>query len=108
ADDDGWEAKAERLLDVLALTDRKDDLPGTFSRGLRQRAAIALALVRPFDLLLVDEPFVGLDRPGRDALLGLFREAHADGAALLVATHELNSVSEAHRIIALRDGEIVY
>ena len=44
----------------------------TFSRGLKQKAAIALAFVRPFDVMLVDEPFVGLDRTGRVALLDLF------------------------------------
>ena len=37
---------------------------------MRQKAAIALAFIRPFELLLVDEPFVGLDRTGREALLG--------------------------------------
>ena len=64
----------------------------TFSRGLRQKAAIALAFIRPFEILLVDEPFVGLDRTGRDALLELFRRVHDDGAALVVATHELTTV----------------
>ena len=80
----------------------------TFSRGLRQKAAIALAFVRPFELLLVDEPFVGLDRTGRDALLELFRRAHADGAALVVATHELTTVAGAQRVVALRDGAVVF
>lgn len=103
-----WEDHATDLLAVVGLADRADDLPSTFSRGLRQKAAIALALVRPFELLLVDEPFVGLDRAGRDALLELFRRAHRDGAALLVATHELTTVSEAERIVALRDGAVVF
>ena len=70
---DEWEPHATDLLETLGLFDRRDDLPMTFSRGLRQKAAIALAFIRPFELLLVDEPFVGLDRTGRDALLDLFR-----------------------------------
>jgi ABC-2 type transport system ATP-binding protein len=107
-DTDGWEEHARDLLDIVGLADRADDLPSTFSRGLRQKAAIALAFVRPFDLLLVDEPFVGLDRAGRDALLELFRRAHRDGAALLVATHELTTVSAAERVVALRDGAVVF
>ena len=74
---DGWEQHAADLLELLGLTDRGDDLPTTFSRGLRQKAAIAIAFVRPFELLLVDEPFVGLDQPGREALLELFDRAHA-------------------------------
>lgn len=105
---DDWEPDATRLLETLALSDRRDDLPSTFSRGLRQRAAIAIAFVRPFDLLVVDEPFVGLDPPGRDALLQLFRDIHRAGAALLVATHELTTVGESDRIVALRDGEVAF
>jgi ABC-type multidrug transport system ATPase subunit len=103
-----WQQHAADLLEVMGLTDRADDLPSTFSRGLRQKAAIALAFVRPFELLLVDEPFVGLDRGGRDGLLQLFRASHHDGAALVVATHELTTVAEAQRVVALRDGEVVY
>ena len=64
--------------------------------------------MRPFALLLVDEPFVGLDVPGRDALLALLDEAHAMGAAIVVATHEPSYVERVDRCIALRDGELVY
>ena len=105
---DGWEQHAAELLEMVGLTHRADDLPTTFSRGLRQKAAIALAFVRPFEVLLVDEPFVGLDQPGREALLELFARAHDDGATLVVATHELNTVDVAERLVALRDGEIIY
>jgi ABC-2 type transport system ATP-binding protein len=103
-----WQAHATDLLEAMGLLDRKDDLPTTFSRGLRQKAAITLAFIRPFELLLVDEPFVGLDRTGRDALLDLFRRVHADGAAMVVATHDLTTVAEAERLVALRDGVVVY
>ena len=103
-----WEQHAADLLGSLGLADRADDLPTTFSRGLRQKAAVAIAFVRPFELLLVDEPFVGLDRTGREALLELFRLAHGQGAALVVATHELTTVSESDRIVALRDGAVIY
>ena len=103
-----WRPRAQELVTVLGLADRVDQLPGTFSRGLRQKAAIALAFVRPFRLLLVDEPFVGLDEGGKSALLSLFDAAHADGATLLVATHELGFVHRADRLIALTDGQVRY
>jgi ABC-type multidrug transport system ATPase subunit len=103
-----WRPRADQLVAMLGLTERLDQLPGTFSRGLRQKAAIALAFVRPFRLLLVDEPFVGLDEAGKAALLSLFDAAHADGATLLVATHELGFVHRADRLIALSDGEVRY
>ena len=103
-----WEGPAADLLDRLGLADRADDLPTTFSRGLRQKAAIAVAFIRPFELLLVDEPFVGLDQAGREALVALFAEAHGEGAALLIAGHELHTVAGAQRVVALRDGTIVF
>jgi ABC-type multidrug transport system ATPase subunit len=103
-----WTVEAERLVAHLGLAERMDQLPTTFSRGLRQKAAIAIAFVRPFRLLLVDEPFVGLDEGGKRALLALFDEVHARGAALVVATHELGFVSRADRLVALGDGEVRY
>jgi ABC-type multidrug transport system ATPase subunit len=105
---DNWEQHAVDLLDAVGLVDRADDLPMTFSRGLKQKAAITMAFVRPFDVMLVDEPFVGLDRTGRTALLELFRLAHADGAALVVATHELSSVMQSQRLVALNGGVVTY
>jgi ABC-type multidrug transport system ATPase subunit len=103
-----WDQIAADLLGHLGLYERADDLPNTFSRGLRQKAAIALAFVRPFELLLVDEPFVGLDASGKTALLELLDQADEDGATLVVATHELGYVDKVSRLIALRDGEIVH
>jgi len=105
---DGWEQQAVDLVEMVGLTPRVDDLPTTFSRGLKQKAAIAMAFVRPFDVMLVDEPFVGLDRTGRDALLELFTLAHADGATLIVATHELSTVKTSDRLLALNGGHLSY
>ena len=105
---DDWEAQATWLVELLGLTGRADDLPVTFSRGLQQKAAIAIGFVRPFEVMLIDEPFVGLDRAGRAALLELLDWAHDDGAALVVATHELSSVQAGERLIALSDGGVIF
>jgi ABC-type multidrug transport system ATPase subunit len=103
-----WEQRADELLDAVGLTERADELPSTFSRGLRQKAAVCLAFVRPFEVMVVDEPFVGLDRAGREAILELFRTAHGVGVTLVIATHELATVLESERIVALRDGAVVF
>jgi len=103
-----WQARAAGLLDALGLTHRADDLPSRFSRGLRQKTAILLGLIRPFSLLLIDEPFVGLDPPGRAALLELLDDAGESGATVVVATHQMDFVSRADRCIALRDGGVIY
>ena len=103
-----WEQQAVDLVDMVGLMPRVDDLPMTFSRGLKQKAAITMAFVRPFDVMLIDEPFVGLDRTGREALLELLTLAHGDGATMVVATHELSSVKESGRLIALSGGELTF
>jgi ABC-type multidrug transport system ATPase subunit len=103
-----WEERATELIETIGLADRRDNIPTTFSRGLRQKAAIALAFVRPFRTLLVDEPFVGLDQSGKEALLELFAAAHERGATLIVATHELGFVSGVDRLIALSDGAVTF
>jgi ABC-type multidrug transport system ATPase subunit len=98
----------DELVGRIGLSDRVDDLPARFSRGLRQRAGLAVGLVRPFSLLLVDEPFVGLDASGRQALLELLDDAHRAGATLVIATHEPSFVERVDRCIALRDGEVIH
>jgi ABC-type multidrug transport system ATPase subunit len=107
----GVDADAEdfdELLEQIGLLHRADDLPARFSRGLRQKTAIVLALIRPFAVLLVDEPFVGLDPAGQDALTELLTAATTAGAAVMVATHQLSFLERATRCIALRDGGLVY
>lgn len=107
----GVDAMAEDLdglIERVELAHRADDLPARFSRGLRQKTSIALALVRPFELLLVDEPFVGLDASGKEALLGILDELHADGATVVVATHDPSFVERADRCVALRDGRVIH
>jgi len=103
-----WENAAAGLLEQIGLAARRDDIPTTFSRGLRQKAAITLAFIRPFKILLVDEPFVGLDEPGKQALLTLFDQAAQRGATMVIATHELTFVKQVGRLLALRDGALVY
>jgi len=102
------DADLDELLDRLGLRERADDLPARFSRGLKQRTAIAIGLVRPFELLLVDEPFVGLDAAGKAALLTILDELHDDGASLVVATHDPSYVERVDRCIALRDGVVIH
>lgn len=105
---DQWVERAGELLDRLGLASRGDDPPGGFSRGMRQKASIALAFVRPFGVLLADEPFDGLDPPSRHTLDVLVAQAAAGGAAVVLATHRLEVVEQADRCVAIDDGRLVY
>lgn len=103
-----WESWGGEVLRRLALDHRADEVPTGFSRGLRQKTALAVGFLPRAPVLLVDEPFVGLDRAGREALIGLVEEREAAGHTSLLATHELDVLSHLDRCIVLRDGEVVY
>jgi len=102
------EADFDELLEQVGLIHRADDLPARFSRGLRQKTSLALGVVRPCELLLVDEPFVGLDATGKQALLDLLDGLHHEGVATVVATHDPQYVERVSRCVALRDGELIH
>ena len=105
---EGFDAEAEETAERLGILHRIDDLPARFSRGLRQKTALLLGLTRPFELILVDEPFVGLDLAGKAALIQLLEEKHAAGATLVVATHDPAYADDVDRCIALHDGTVTY
>ncbi len=103
-----WERPAADLVTRLGLDERVDDLPAHFSKGMRQKTSIALGLLRPFQLLLADEPFDGLDPPSREVLSDLLTESAASGAAVIVSTHRLDIAERASRCIALFDGKVTH
>ena len=81
----------------------------TLSRGLEQRCALARALVHEPELLLLDEPFTGLDVDASAMLAGMLRETHANGTTLLMTTHDLaRSVEICRRAIILNRGRLVW
>jgi ABC-type multidrug transport system ATPase subunit len=104
----GWPARADTLIDLLGLRARIDDLPYRFSRGLKQKTSLVLGLVRPFSVLLVDEPFIGLDPQGQQALTEILVAVAEDGNAVIVATHQLGFLEHATSCVALRDGETAF
>ena len=67
--------------------------------------ALLLGVIRPFSLLLIDEPFVGLDTPGQETLVEVLADIAEQGASIICSTHQLDLVPKASRCIGLRDGE---
>jgi heme exporter protein A len=90
------------------LDDRGNDLVSGFSRGMRQRLALERALLHNPRLLLLDEPFTGLDDASTMALVERLRELRSAGCIMLVATHDLD-VGEAvlDRAVILHDGRLI-
>jgi ABC-type multidrug transport system ATPase subunit len=102
------EARIEELITRLGLDGWEDALGAELSKGMKQKASIALALVRPFKVLLADEPLDVLDPPSRETLFALLAETKATGAAIVVSTHRPDVIAAADRCVAIRDGRLAY
>jgi ABC-type multidrug transport system ATPase subunit len=100
--------RIDELIDRLGLDGWEDALGAELSKGMRQKVSIALALVRPFKVLLADEPLDGLDPPSRDVLFAMLAETQAAGAAIVVSTHRPDVIAAAGRCVAIRDGRLAY
>jgi ABC-2 type transport system ATP-binding protein len=104
----GLDGRIADLLELLDLATRADFLPGQLSRGMRQKTQLACALVRPFQVLLLDEPVVGLDPPSQQALHRVLVAAKQDGAAIMLSTHQLAfAAGLADRAVLLHEGRMV-
>ncbi len=93
-------------LSACGLDGRLASLPvASLSAGQRRRTSLACLLARRPELWLLDEPHAGLDHDGRDLLDGLVRRAVADGATVLMSSHELDRAeSLAHRVVRIAGG----
>lgn len=99
---------SERLLDALDLTRHATKPAATLSGGMRRRLSVALALLHAPKLLLLDEPFAGLDDAQVARVEALIGDAVRDGAAMLLATHDLAQATRlTSRFLLLRDGSLV-
>ncbi|MEW6319936.1 MAG: heme ABC exporter ATP-binding protein CcmA [Acidobacteriota bacterium] len=97
-----------RGLAMAGLVERADDQVQGFSRGMRQRLALERALLHAPRLLLLDEPFTGLDQASAAALVARLRGLQAEGCLVLVATHDLDVVDGLlTRVLYLRSGRLV-
>ncbi|PYS95601.1 MAG: sodium ABC transporter ATP-binding protein [Acidobacteria bacterium] len=99
---------AASALRSARLLERAHDLVRTYSRGMQQRLAIARALLHAPDILLLDEPFSGLDRESIDRLQECLREERRAGRTCLLATHDFAAARPlADRVVVLRAGRLV-
>jgi heme exporter protein A len=98
---------AMAALDRAGLADRADDPVAAFSRGMRQRVALERALIHQPGLVLLDEPFTGLDDASAAALVARLHGLRAGGAIVIVATHDLDLAEGLlDRAVFLRDGRM--
>lgn len=106
--DDSWRDRARDLLERFDLTEAADRITAGFSHGMGRRTSVVLAAFHSPDVLLLDEPFDGVDPLGVEATMDLIRECRLGGAAVLVSTHLLPLAVEAcEEAVVLRAGHTV-
>ncbi len=99
--------RALQLLDLVGVADQAHKLPGMLSGGQQQRVAIARALANDPPIVLADEPTGNLDSETAADIGALFHRLARSGKTLLIVTHDLALADAAHRVIELKDGNIV-
>ena len=98
----------DAALDAAGLGDRADDAVSGFSRGMRQRLALERALLHGPRLVLFDEPFTGLDDRAVGIISDRLRRLAADGAIVVLATHDLDLADGlVSRVALIRDGRLL-
>ncbi|MEI7508047.1 MAG: ATP-binding cassette domain-containing protein [Flavobacterium sp.] len=102
-------AKVLEKLEVVGLMERKDSKFSTFSLGMKQRLAIASALLNDPEILILDEPTNGLDPQGIHQIRDIIRYIASQGTTILLASHLLDEVEKVcSHVLVLRKGEILY
>ena len=105
----GVAAHVAAALETAGLTARADDLASAYSRGMRQRLALERALIHQPRLVLLDEPFTGLDDASASAFVARLRGLRADGRIVILATHDLDLADGLlDQALFLRDGRVVH
>ncbi|MBO6607167.1 ABC transporter ATP-binding protein [Psychroserpens sp.] len=103
------ESKVNEKLEVVGLLDRKDHKFKTYSLGMKQRLAIASALLNDPEILILDEPTNGLDPQGIHQIRQIIKEIANNGTTILLASHLLDEVEKVcSHVVVLRKGEKLY
>ncbi len=101
--------KIEEKLEIVGLLERKDSKFSTYSLGMKQRLAIASALLNEPEILILDEPTNGLDPQGIHQIREIIKQIAANGTTILLASHLLDEVEKVcSHVVVLRKGEKLY
>jgi ABC-2 type transport system ATP-binding protein len=99
--------RVEAVIDRVGLREQRDQVAATGSGGERARLSLATALLQQPEVLVLDEPTVGLDPVLRRDLWDFFHELADEGSALLVSSHVMDEADRCERLILIRDGEVL-
>ncbi len=100
-------SRVDEVLEVIGLTDRRDDLTGEYSGGMKRRLNIGIGLLHKPQLLILDEPTVGVDPQSRNAILESVENLSVEGMAVLYTTHYMEEAERlCDRVAIIDEGTI--
>jgi ABC-2 type transport system ATP-binding protein len=99
--------EVDRCVEAVDLVDRKDVVVSRLSGGQRSRASLAVALLGSPELLVLDEPTVGLDPVLRRDLWTMFHRLADQGTTVLVSSHVMDEADRCDRLLLMRDGKLI-
>jgi manganese/iron transport system ATP-binding protein/manganese/zinc/iron transport system ATP- binding protein len=100
--------RARAALRRVGLGERAGERFGALSGGQRQRVLVARALVQDACVLLLDEPFAGVDRTSEEAIMRILDELRAEGRVLLIATHDIEQARRWEQVLCLHGEQVAY
>ncbi|HEY8321805.1 MAG TPA: ABC transporter ATP-binding protein [Candidatus Baltobacteraceae bacterium] len=104
----GWESRASALLERFGMLDSRDVLGQGLSKGMKQKTLIAATVLAGTPVLLFDEPMIGLDPLGQRELRDLFVALKAEGKAIVISTHALESAQAiCDRVVIVKNGKAI-
>lgn len=107
-DQEEAERRTAKLAGIFRMDKALNNLPDTLSKGMRQKVMLMNALLVSPPLLIIDEPFLGLDPLATRALIGALEEARAQGSAILLSSHILPALErKANQLIVMHQGRII-
>ena len=99
--------RAEKILEDVRLSHRKNHLPNELSGGERQRVAIGRALANDPEVILADEPTGNLDTKTGAEIMKLFKDLNKKGKTIILVTHDISLLNHAQKVLKIQDGRIV-
>ncbi|MBA7647725.1 putative ABC transporter ATP-binding protein YknY [subsurface metagenome] len=106
-DKDERTKRAEKILENVKLSHRKNHLPNELSGGERQRVAIGRALANDPEVILADEPTGNLDTKTGAEIMKLFKDLNKKGTTVILVTHDTNLLNHAQKILKIKDGRLM-
>ncbi len=103
-----YKERLDKILDIIGLKNKRNNLPNELSGGQQQRVSIARAIILSPTILLADEPIGNLDSKAGEEVMKLFKEINEkEGITILQVTHSSDAAKYGNRLINLKDGKIV-